>query len=141
MTSIYVIGSLRNPQVPKIAQALRAAGWDAFDDWHAAGPHADDCWRDYEKARGRTYIEALNGYAAKHIFEFDLHHLKRCDAALLVLPSGRSSHLELGWVLGQGKPGYVLIDTPDRWDVMFQFATGVFVSVEELIASIVKEAA
>lgn len=133
---IYLIGSLRNTMVPEVAARLRDKGFDVFDDWYAAGEIADDSWRDYEKARGRTYVEALKCPAAKHVFEFDLKWLKASNAAVLVLPAGKSSHLELGWMLGQGKRGFVLLDSPDRWDVMYQFATGVCSSVDELIVAL-----
>lgn len=133
MTSVYVIGSLRNPIIPDIGNRLRSIGWDVFDDWHAAGPHADDEWKRYEEERGNTYREALKGYAAKHVFEFDLFHLDRCDAALLVLPAGKSGHLELGYMVGSGKRTGVVLDTPERWDVMYQFANQVFFSVDEML--------
>jgi hypothetical protein len=131
---IYLIGSLRNPKVTEVAQELRRAGHEVFDDWMAAGPIADDSWRDYEKGRGRTYAEALEGYAAKHVFDFDVFHINRCTTVVLMLPAGKSGHLELGWALGRGKRGYILLDTePERFDVMYQFADGVVSSVEELI--------
>jgi nucleoside 2-deoxyribosyltransferase len=123
---LYLISSLRIDTVRDCANELREVGFDVFDDWHAAGPQADDIWRDYEKQRGRTYLEALAGYHAKHVFALDHKHLSEADVAVLLLPAGRSGHLELGWHLGRGKPGYILIDDPDRWDVMYQFATGVF---------------
>ena len=135
---IYLIGSLRNPQVPIIANQLRAAGLDVFDDWYAAGPEADDKWRDYEKQRGRSFKEALSGYAARNVFQFDHQHLARADAVVLVLPAGKSGHLELGWALGKGKPGFILLDSPDRWDIMYQFATGIVTSVRELIEELQK---
>ena len=124
---LYLIGSLRNPEVPVIAAKLREAlpDWEIFDDWHAAGPHADDCWRDYEKARGHDYQQALQGHAARHVFALDKHHLDTSDAALIVLPAGRSGHLELGYMAGKGMWTGILIDSPDRWDVMNQFATSI----------------
>lgn len=133
MKSIYVIGSLRNAEIPEISKSLRDLGLDSFDDWFAAGPTADDCWKEYEEDRGRRYKEALRGHAARHVFEFDKHHLDRCDAALLVLPAGKSGHLELGYVSGSSKPTFILLDRPDRWDVMYQFATEVFETQEEMI--------
>lgn len=129
---IYLIGSLRNAEVPKMAMDLRRLGFDVFDDWYAAGPEADDKWRDYEKARGHTFKEALAGFAADHVYRFDLKHLNDCDIAVLCLPAGKSAHLELGYVIGQGKPGYILIDNPERWDVMYLFASEVFHSFKEL---------
>ena len=133
-TLIYLIGSLRNPEIPHIANRLQGVGFDVFDDWFAPGPHADDEWQAYETIRGRSYAEALKGYAARHIYDFDSSHLQRADIAVMVMPTGKSGHLELGWMLGQGKPGYVLFDKePERWDVMYQFAWDVFFSEGDLI--------
>lgn len=134
MKSLYLIGSLRNPEVPILGQEIRKLGIDVFDDWHAAGPHADDCWKEYEQARGHTYKDALTGFAAKHVFSFDFTHLNRCDGALLCLPAGKSGHLELGYMSGLGKSAFVLLDNPERWDVMYQFAKdGIFFSKEEML--------
>ena len=133
MSNIYLIGSLRNPDIGKIANKLREAGHEVFDDWYSAGPEADDYWQKYEIAKGNNYKQALEGYAAKHVYSFDKFHLDRNDIAVLALPAGKSAHLELGYVIGCGKPGYILLDNPDRWDVMYQFATGVFYSVEDLV--------
>jgi hypothetical protein len=131
---IYIIGSMRNPRVPEVAKALRAIGWDAFDDWYSVGPEADDKWQEYERARGRTFREALAGHHAQHAFALDRAHLERCDLAVLVAPAGKSGHLELGWVLGQGKPGYILMDgEPERYDLMYLFATAIFMSVDEML--------
>lgn len=127
-----MIGSLRNPQIPEIGNRLRAEGFDVFDDWFAAGEIADDRWRDYEKARGHSYIEALDGLAAHHVYDFDHTHLNRATAGVLVLPCGKSGHLELGYLIGQGKPGYILLDNPERWDIMYRFATGVYLDLEDL---------
>jgi len=44
------------------------------------------------------------------------------DGAVLVYPAGRSCGIEFGYIVGRGKPGWVLLDSPDRWDVMVQFA-------------------
>ena len=135
MASIYLIGSLRNPKIPEIGNQLRAAGHDVFDDWYGAGPEADDYWQKYEKGRGHTFKEALWSRAAINVFRLDQQNLTRCDTAVLVLPAGKSGHMELGYAIGQGKRGYILLDEVDRWDVMYRFANDVFYSVEELIGS------
>lgn len=133
---IYLIGSLRNNLIPEIAIKIRNAGFDVFDDWYAPGPEADDYWKSYELVRGRNYLEALEGHAAKQIFDFDKKHLDAAAAAVLVLPCGKSGHLELGYTIGRGKPGFILLDEPDRWDVMYQFATGLYVELETLIQAL-----
>lgn len=138
--SVYVLGSLRNNNVPKVANTLREAGYDVFDDWYAAGYEADDKWQQYEQQRGRSYAEALSGYAADHVYRYDKSHIERCDSVVMVAPAGRSAHLELGYAIGSGKPGFVLFETePERWDVMYKFATGICFSISELLAAMERE--
>jgi hypothetical protein len=134
MKTVYLIGSLRNPIMPEVGNAFRERGFDCFDDWFAGGKIADDEWQSYETRRGRTYGEALQGYAADHVFQFDKHHLDRANVGVLVLPAGKSGHLELGYLAGQEKRTFVLFDSvPERWDVMYKFATGVAFSLDELM--------
>lgn len=136
---IYIIGSLRNPEVPEVAKQIRESGLGVFDDWYAAGPQADDYWQAYETLREHDFQTALAGYAAQNVFMYDKHHLDRCDAAVLVLPAGKSGHLELGYMLGQGKPGFILLDKePDRFDVMYNFANLTAYSVQELLPKLVR---
>lgn len=133
---IYLVGSLRNPNVPQLANDLRKEGFEVFDDWFAPGPEADDFWKKYSQGRKQTYKEALNSWAGKHIFEFDKYHLDRADIGVMMHPAGKSGHLELGYLIGSGKPGIIYWpdgEPPqDRWDVMIQFARPVF-SYNELI--------
>ncbi len=136
-TRIYLIGSLRDPRVPLLGEKLRKLGFEVFDDWYAAGPEADDKWRDYEKGRGHTFQEALDGHAAWHVFDYDHHHLDRADVGVLLMPCGKSGHLELGYLLGKGRPGFVLFDeTPERYDVMYRFCQKVCFSEEELFEAL-----
>jgi hypothetical protein len=134
MALIYLIGSLRNKEIPELGKWFRSQGFEVFDDWFAAGPEADDYWRTYEKNKGLSYEEALRGWAAKNVFAFDHKHLDRSDIVVLALPAGKSGHLELGYAIGRGKPGYILLDQDyDRWDVMYQFAKGVYFDKEKLV--------
>lgn len=137
MTKVYVIGSLRNPKIPEIANQIREAGNEVFDDWYAAGPEADDYWKKYEQERGRSYVEALEGAAATNVFRFDKRNLDGADAVILVLPAGKSGHMELGYCLGRGTKGFILLEEGnDRWDVMYKFADGVFNNLPDLIAEL-----
>ena len=138
---IYLIGSLRNKAIPDLGNFVRKElQCEVFDDWFSAGPIADDSWHDFEKARGTSYPDALKGYPARHVFAFDKMHLERSSIVILALPAGKSGHLELGWSLGKGKAGYVLFDgEPERWDVMYQFANGVFYDKRDLAAHIKKD--
>lgn len=137
MKKLYVVGSLSNPEIPVFAERLRAAGFDVFDDWFSPGPETDKFWTQYEKGKRRSYIEALNGKAAAHNFGFDLRHLQAADIVVLVMPAGKSAHLELGYAIGLGKPGYILMpEEPEKWDLMHRFATGIYSDEGELISAI-----
>ena len=135
MKTIYLIGSLRNPRVPEVAAELRKCGFEVFDDWYAAGPEADDKWQEYELFRGHSFSEALQGHAASHVFEYDRFHLNRAHAGVLVYPAGKSAHIEMGYLAGQGKPCFALLEgEPDRSDVMKRFASGgVFTNKKSMI--------
>ena len=137
---IYMIGSLRNKNIPDISNRLaKETKFEIFDDWFSPGPRADDHWKEYEEARGRTYKQALKGYAGQHIVEFDKYHLDRADIGLLIMPAGKSAHLELGFILGTGRKGYILMDdNKDRWDVMVLLATKIFFNIEDLIEELKK---
>lgn len=133
MKSIYLVGSLRNPAIPEIAIKLRAAGFEVFDDWYSAGPEADDYWQAHETQRGRSFAEALAGHHATCVYEFDKKLIDSADIGILILPAGKSGHLELGYLIGQGKPGFILLPgEPERFDVMYRFASGVFTALVDL---------
>ena len=137
---VYIAGSLRNPDLMDVHYYLSDNGFSVFSDWRAVGPNADDHWKTYYQGLGMTYQEALKAPASQLVFNFDRNHLLRSRNMLLVLPAGKSGHMELGWFMGKtGRPGYILLDADDvRWDVMYQFATGVSDNKEEIREWIVK---
>jgi nucleoside 2-deoxyribosyltransferase len=118
---IYLIGSLKNEQIPHLANKLRELGFEVFDDWNSVSPNGDDLWKDYETKRGRTYEEALKGWHAHNVFNFDKKHIDRSNIGVLIMPAGKSAFLELGYMIGQGKPCFILMDDPERYDVMVLF--------------------
>jgi len=130
---LYLIGSLRNPEVPRVAGVLRADGFEVFDDWHSAGPRADDHLWEYAQARGLPYTEALQLPACRNAFQFDKRHIDTSDAGVLLMPGGKSAHLELGYMAGLGKTTIIALDKePERLDIMSLFATRVVVGVPAL---------
>lgn len=131
---VYVIGSLSNQRIVEVANALEEKGHEVFADWFSPGPEADVKWREYEMARGRGYAQAVVGPHARNVFEFDKRWLDWATDVVLVLPAGKSGHLELGYSIGSGKRGYVLFDgEPERWDVMYGFADKCFFSVADML--------
>ena len=123
---VYVIGSLRNPNIPQLGNDIRALGIEAVDNWLATGEIADDTWNKYSDIRGRSYKEALQSREAAHTFNFDKAYLNLADAVVMLFPVGKSAGLEFGYAIGQGKKGYILIEGEvGRYEVMTQFASAV----------------
>lgn len=137
-TQLYLIGSLRNSYIPELEKAIlkNCPGVEPFAEWHGAGKEADDAFKEYHTGLGRSFRDALKSPAAKHIFDFDKHHLDASDGAILVMPSGKSCHLEAGYCVGKGKPVYALYpdgEPEGRYDLMMQFLTEIFYSESELL--------
>ena len=134
---IYLIGALKNGAIPDVARRLRSYGHDVFDAWWAPGPEADKFWQSYEESRGHSFGVALAQPFSQHIYAFDKFWLDWADTGVLVMPAGKSAHLELGYLLGRGLPGYILLpEEPADWDQMYNLATGVYYSVDELMEAL-----
>lgn len=136
---IYLIGSLRNLTIPATATALARAGIDVYSDWWSPGPKADDHWQKHCYTRGMSYVDAINTHHARDVFETDKRHLDASSGAVLVMPSGRSGHLEAGYMVGRGKPVWGLFDKePSRYDIMYRFTNGVFFDLKPLVKAILE---
>lgn len=98
---IYLASSRRNAHFKPTLLALREAGhevYDFTDPPFAGGTDAPDVWvNDYQ---GTVWGRGTE--AAEH-FAKDLAAMRWADAIVLVLPAGKSAHLELGWAAGAGK--------------------------------------
>jgi len=134
---VYIIGALKNKAVPQFANELQEQGFEPFADWHAPGEFADVNLHEYGKQRGWNYKQVLESHAARNIFAFDKFHIDIADAVVMLAPAGKSGHLELGYFIGKGKPGFILFDEePERLDIMLQFATGIFFDRPSLFAAL-----
>lgn len=140
MRKVYIGGSLANPEIIRITKVVQEAGHDPFSSWFTPGPEADEHWRDYEKALGYSYREALRRPAAQNIFHFDKRHIDASDIFVMVMPCGKSAHLELGYAVGQGLKTIVYMpEEPERFDVMMAFADSIVYGDEELIKALADE--
>ena len=135
--NIYVASSWRCPRQPVVVEALRAAGHEVYDFRHPApgneGFHwsaIDPAWQSWD---GIGFRNALEHSVARDGFALDMNALRACDACVLVLPCGRSAHLELGWAAGAGKRTAVLLTGKDEPELMYRMLGKVCVSVEEIV--------
>jgi hypothetical protein len=57
------------------------------------------------------------------------------DIAVLVLPCGRSAHLEAGWFVGAGKQLVILL-APGEPELMYKLTPDICLTIEEVIERI-----
>lgn len=101
---IYVASSWRNEIQPDVVKTVRSAGLETYDFRHPVqGDHGfhwseiDPAWKDWDFT---SYRKGLAHPLADKGFLMDMNALRAADATLLVLPCGRSAHLELGCAVG-----------------------------------------
>lgn len=141
---IYVASSWRNPHQPGVVKALNAAGHECFDFRHPVPDNDGFSWRevglDLKSFTLADYVSALMHPAAIRGYGYDMAAMEACDACVLVLPAGRSASFELGWCLGRGKGGIVILP-PDgekfEPELMYKGADYIVSSVEVAIDMLV----
>lgn len=115
---VYVASSWRNPIQIAVCAALRAAKIDYYDFRNPGDDLAGFSWKevmpsfdiDAQECTADDYLDGLAHPRAEQGFAADFAAMKDCDTCVLVLPCGKSAHLELGWFIGQGKRTAILLD-------------------------------
>lgn len=112
---VYVASSWRNDVQPDVVEALRADGHEVYDFRHPpGGDHLGFSWAevggDWQSWTIGEYLDALQHPVAVAGFDSDFGAMQAADVGVLVLPAGRSAHLEAGYFVGAGKPLFVLLD-------------------------------
>ena len=113
---IYLASSWRNPDQPATVAALRDMGHEVYDfrnPPNGAGfgwEQLDD--GDQRNDDGSVTFEGwemmLDTPEARAGFKADFDAMRSATAFVLLLPSGRSAHLEAGWAIGRGVPTAIL---------------------------------
>jgi len=142
---IYVASSWRNERQPSVVATLREAGHAVYDFRNPApgdtGFSWTQCATDEQLKDPRLFRDkVLEHPIAKAGFAKDMTALKRANATVLVLPCGRSAHLELGWAAGVGQRTIVLLDNPiSEPELMYLMNTKICVNMEEVIDAVLAE--
>jgi len=131
---IYVASSWRNGKQPAIVRALRNAGHEVYDFRHPApgndGFHwsaVDPAWQSWN---AETFRAGLQHPVAVEGFLLDWRAMLWADACVLVMPCGRSAHLELGYFVGAGKTALILLEDGEP-ELMYKMAH-ICTSMEEV---------
>ena len=137
---IYVASSWRNEAAHRSAvDTLRAAGHDVYDFRNPEPGDHGFAWRQIDPDRERLkdparFRAGLAHPVAQRGFRLDMSALTSADATVLVLPCGRSAHLELGYAVGAGQRTIVLLDTPmSEPELMYLACDAMCVSIGEVL--------
>lgn len=95
---------------------------------HEAAPKKGSDWE-----RVDTYLEMVDHPVAIAGFEADFGAMRRADTFVLVLPCGKSAHLELGWAVGAGKRTAILLEDPVEPELMYRMVDFMTSHMDELI--------
>jgi len=138
---IYVASSWRNGLQGMVVEVLRAAKFEVYDfknppagtgfAWSEVGlPNTtgsnDTCSVD-DYLAGLAHPRSVEG------FQSDFDAMQWADTFVLVLPCGRSAHLELGWAVGAGKRTAVLLDDPCTPELMYRMVDYLAPSTMDLL--------
>ena len=137
---IYVASSWRNEERQQaVVKRLREIGHEVYDfrqptegdngfHWTEIDPN----WKQWTPAEFRNHL--LSDPIAESGFAKDFAAMEWADAFVLVMPCGRSAHLELGWAAGARKPTIVLLSDGEP-ELMYRMATHICVDLVELDAA------
>jgi len=143
MTRIYIASSWKNADwVRRLADLLRSQGHEVFDftDTKNRVPGLDKFVfgaKEWAAHSGKSpdeikYKDFLTWPPTKRAFASDKAGIDWADTVVLLLPSGRSSHLEAGYAVGRDKCLFIYGDLPvGEFDAMYGFAKHCFWLSEE----------
>lgn len=120
-TNIYVASSRRNTMQPDVVIQLQKAGHNVYDL---------NNWTPKQWRSALLHPIALKG------FKNDFNGMKNSDCCVLVMPCGRSTHIEAGWMSAAGKKVYALVIANAEPDLMYNLFDGIATSMEELLSMI-----
>ena len=142
---VYLASSWRNPHYDAVLARLREAGFSVYNFKEA---NASFNWSQIDSGWDRAnpeleppeILRALSSREAALAFKNDKEALYGADVGVVVLPCGRSAHLEAGVLIGQGKPVFFLYRETERPDLMHLLAgiDRLYDNVTDLVSAMLK---
>lgn len=136
---IYVASSWRNRHQPRVVSDLREHGYEVYDFRHPepgsngfAWSDIDPAWQSWSPA---AFRDALDHPVAKEGFRRDFDAMQWADVFVLVLPCGRSAHLEAGWAIGAGKPTLICLAEGEP-ELMYRMANLLCIGPDEVVPAL-----
>jgi len=151
MSRIYISSSWRNPRQPYLVEELRKRGHKVYDFRHPSGRNDSNVWESVSKKHGlnEAYVQGtlvtadfkdmLSDEDSTERFREHFDAMNDADTCILLLPCGRSSHIEAGYMAGAGKRVFVMDMSQEVTpELMYLALDGYFDSLEELYKAVDK---
>ena len=142
---VYVASSWRNELQPALVGILRHEGHEVYDFRNPVGASGFG-WADVTGVEDRTvadkgtdlvpaseYLRMIAHPKAAAGFHTDYTAMRWADTFVMLLPCGKSAHLELGWAIGAGKHTAILLDDPMEPELMYLAADLVTASTHRVL--------
>jgi len=141
--NIYVASSWRNERQPAVVKRLRAEGHEVYDfrnpkeliherDKGFHWSYIDPEWMNWTPEQ---FISALDDPLAEAGFKCDMDGLITAEAVVLVMPCGRSAHLEMGYAVGAGIPTIILMADGEP-ELMYKMATRLAIDIDGVVQAL-----
>jgi len=133
---VYVASSWRNPIYNGVIAVLKAARIPHYDFRNHDAAFA---WQEIGGQPGEspvpasTYADMIDHPRAIEGFGADFAAMQKADTFVLVLPCGKSAHLELGWAVGAGKRTAILLEDPMQPELMYRMVDHLSPTVHDLL--------
>lgn len=133
---IYVASSWRNASQESVVNCLREVGHSVYDFKHPkpgdngfSWSEIEERWKDWTPEEFRR---ALNHPISERGFANDWDAMVWADTCVLVLPCGRSAHIEAGYFVGAGKKLIIFI-APGEPELMYKMTPYICTTMKEVL--------
>lgn len=140
---IYVASSWRNNYYPSIVEALQKEGHDVYDFRNPTSGDKGFSWsdlgetaKDWQNWTADEYRKALQTSEARRGYNNDIKALQECELCVMVLPCGKSAHLELGGACGAGAQTIIYMPEKQEAELMYLMADYIVLNLAELVRTV-----
>ena len=141
MARIYLASSWRNAYQPDAVQQLRMVGHQVYDFRNPPNGVPGFAWSEIDpdrqswKAESYRHLLTTHPIAARG-YVTDYRGMEWADICVLLLPCGRSAHLEAGWFAGRGKRLIIWTRDGEEPELMALMANHICISLAEVLEAL-----
>lgn len=141
MARIYISSSWKNEFQQSMVQLLREQNHKVYDFQHPHGRTDKNVWSDLgvsnDNMTNEQFAEAITHQTAVTRFEDHFSAMQDADTCILLLPCGKSSHVEAGYMKGLGKRVFVYSSAKTiQPELMYLVFDGYFHDIDDLLKAI-----